>query len=129
MNYSGLAAGIAIGAAAAVLTVLATGFQKEDEFGGVLLVFGKVIEVRDDILIVDQAGEETGQEPQPVNIKMDGSTIIFRCGDPPGYETCNIPVDSGKIISGTPVCGYVRLVNGEVYGGKIFLHSECIVSR
>ncbi len=101
---------------------------KDPEYGGLLLVFGKVFEVSGEQLLIDEAGSGTGQDPQIVRVKLDESTIFFGCGDS-GEETCQAPINEDKVIPGTPVCAYVNLIDGQLHGGKILLHSECIVSR
>lgn len=80
-------------------------------------------------MVIDQAAPETGQEAELVRVKLDRGTVLFGCGDPPTNVVCNVQTTKDKIIPGTPVCAYVRMIDGQLYGGKIFLHSECLVSR
>jgi hypothetical protein len=127
-THTACAIGIVIGTVAGALGVfIVTNLPKDTEYGGLVLVFGRVFEISDDELLVDEAGSGTGQEPQIVRVKLDEG-IFFNCGGS-GAETCSSPFDEGEVILGTPVCAYANLINGELHAGKVFLHSECIVSR
>ena len=135
LSPASLGIGVGIGAIAVVIPMifsLALPTKNTDEIEASFSIGGYVKDVSEDTLTISQSQREDWLESEEVaqrdiHINLTRGAIIDLCGNPDDSSVaeCAEAFRSGNVLVGTSVCAGVRLIDGELYGGRIFFNMTC----
>lgn len=136
---AGLGIGAAIGIAMTALFLIPMLQPRPGHKGDLFVIGGYVNDISESTIIISQNLQGKINTPlyeqcidycgqSHITVKVTYETVLHGCGVQDGLDVKSCLEKLGAMPRGTSVCAYLRLVDGQLYAGPVFLNQTCDIA-